>query len=431
MSKVIPFERVNLQENSLVVGDCLDWLKKIPSNSVQTCYIDPPFFSGKSYEIIWGNGWETRSFGDRWKGGLKYYAEWMRVRIKEIHRVLRKNGSIFLHCDRHANHYLRMVLDEIFGENNFINEIIWSYQRWTGKTKAFQRTHDNIYYYVKDKNSDYVFNVLYESFSEKSQHKSPRHTTIKNGKLNQVYLEGKRLKAMRNVWEISYLNSQAKERCGYKTQKPIELIKRIIQCSSFPNDIILDCFAGGGSTAVAAIDLGRKFILGDVSPVAIKVTAARLKERKNFTNFRILNTPRTKVEWLNMDGKEFEKKICEFQGWEHSGKDGADGNIDGWANKGQVPVQIKNWTNSVGEKPIKEFVGTLLGLKKKRGFFVAWKYTTRVYDFLIDIEKDHGVKIELKTVEEILEGIIISSDEKMKIEEYYKNKKCIISEDAA
>ena len=129
--------------------------------------------------------------------------------------------------------------------------------------------------------------------------------------------------------------------------------------------------------------------------------------------------------------KSLKKKICEFRGWDHSGHNGPDGNIDGWANKGQIPVQIKNWSNAVGEREIKEFVGTLLGRKKKRGFFVAWKYTTKVYDYLVDIEKETGIKIELKTVKEILEGIMISSDEKMKIEEYYKNKKCSISDDAA
>ena len=150
--------KIDLKKNSVVVGDCLEWLKFIPSNSIDMCYIDPPFFSNKNYEIIWGNGYELRSFGDRWKGGIKSYIVWMEERVKEIHRVLKDTGSIFLHCDWRASHRLRVILDDIFGEKNFLNEIIWTYNRWTTKSKTFQKIHDNIFWYSKSRN--YKFNTL-------------------------------------------------------------------------------------------------------------------------------------------------------------------------------------------------------------------------------------------------------------------------------
>ena len=184
---------------------------------------------------------------------------------------------------------------------------------------------------------------------------------------------------------------------------------------------------GGGTTAVAAMELGRKFIVGDVSPVAVKVTAARLKERKGFSDFEILNYPRTKQGWLDMDGHEFAEKICMLHGWECNEKKSGDGGIDGWANKGKVPIQIKNHSKAIGINHLKNFVASMG--KASDGIFVAWKYTTQCYDFLIDAEKIFKKKIQLLTVEELLgNGIIISSDEFMRIQQYYKERKCPLPE---
>ena len=128
---------IDVSKNNIMVGDCLDWLKEIPSKSVDMCYIDPPFFSNRNYEIIWGNGYELRSFGDRWKGGVKTYIVWMEERVKQIHRVLKDTGSIFLHCDWRASHRLRVMLDDVFGERNFVNEIIWCYKSGGASSKYF------------------------------------------------------------------------------------------------------------------------------------------------------------------------------------------------------------------------------------------------------------------------------------------------------
>ena len=236
---------------------------------------------------------------------------------------------------------------------------------------------------------------------------------------------------MHDCWvDINFIPPTGKERCGYRTQKPLSLLKRIIECSTNEGDVILDCFTGGGTAAVAAMELDRKFIVGDVSPVAVKVTAARLKERKGFSDFEILNYPRTKQGWLDMNGHEFAEKICMLHGWECNEKKSGDGGIDGWANKGKVPIQIKNHSNAIGINHLKNFVASMG--KASDGVFVAWKYTSQCYDFLIDAEKIFKKKIQLLRVEELLgNGIIISSDEFMKIQTYYRERKCPLPEKAA
>ena len=115
---------IDLYKNTIVCGDCCNeqgvgWLNAIPDNTIDLIYIDPPFFSNKNYEIVWGNGYEERSFEDRFKGGIEHYIAWMKPKIKEAKRVLKDTGSIFLHCDWHASHRLRCLLDDVFGEKKF------------------------------------------------------------------------------------------------------------------------------------------------------------------------------------------------------------------------------------------------------------------------------------------------------------------------
>src|SRR5215211_9283947 len=114
-----------IETGVLYCGDNLQRLSLLPSESVDLIYLDPPFFSNRNYEVIWGDEAEVRSFEDRWEGGINYYVGWMRDRVMEMHRVLKPTGSIYLHCDWHASHYLKVMLDEFFGSNMFVNEIVW------------------------------------------------------------------------------------------------------------------------------------------------------------------------------------------------------------------------------------------------------------------------------------------------------------------
>ena len=151
-------------ENKIINGDCLTAIPKhIKPESVDLIYLDPPFFSGKPYEIIWGSGAELKAYGDRWKGGVNHYIKWMRPRIEQIHRSLKKSGNFFIHADYRAIHYLRVMCDDIFGYKRLVNEIIWCYNVGGRSKKRLGRKHDTILWYVKSNN--YCFNGTWLLFT--------------------------------------------------------------------------------------------------------------------------------------------------------------------------------------------------------------------------------------------------------------------------
>ena len=206
----------------------------------------------------------------------KSYLAYMAVRLLEMRRLLKPTGSIYLHCDPTMSAYLRLLLDSIFGRKAFRNEIVWSYQRWTGATKHFQRMHDTLWFYAL---ASAGFNMLTESYSAKSQHKGARRTVFVAGQMEQSYTgDVSRQKAMRDVWDISYLNSQAKERTGYPTQKPLALLRRIIEASSNPGGMVLDPFAGCATACIAAEQLGREWAGIDISAKAAELVERRMRD---------------------------------------------------------------------------------------------------------------------------------------------------------
>lgn len=138
-----------LDTGVLYCDDNLHRLVQIPSESIDLIYLDPPFFSNRTYEVIWGDEAEVRSFEDRWEGGIQVYTDWMRERMIEAHRVLKPTGTLYLHCDWHASHYLKVMMDGIFGANNFQNEIAWCYNVGGKSRKRWARKHDTILFYSK------------------------------------------------------------------------------------------------------------------------------------------------------------------------------------------------------------------------------------------------------------------------------------------
>jgi adenine specific DNA methylase Mod len=157
-----------LQTGVLYCDDNLERLSVLPSESVDLIYLDPPFFSNKIYEVIWGDEAEVRSFEDRWEGGIQLYINWMRGRLMEMHRVLKPTGSLYLHCDPNASHYLKVMMDGVFGMSNFQNEIVWERSSTRSSiSRIYRRAHDVIFFYAKSNSRS--FNLQYKELSEASK----------------------------------------------------------------------------------------------------------------------------------------------------------------------------------------------------------------------------------------------------------------------
>jgi len=166
-----------METEVIYCGDCSEVMGRyIPDSSIDLIYADPPFFTEQSYEVIWGNGYERRAFEDRWKGGLQNYISWMDAKLKECHRVLKNSGSMYLHCDWHAGHYLKRKMDEIFGENRLVNDIIWkrtAAHSGEGVIRKYGTVHDNILFYTKT--DQYIFLPQYTEYSKEYVEKFYNH----------------------------------------------------------------------------------------------------------------------------------------------------------------------------------------------------------------------------------------------------------------
>ena len=293
--------------NKLIQGDCLSACAYLKDKNIKIdlVYIDPPFASGANYakKIYLRNGGketieaedntigEEIMYGDIWQ--KEDYLNWLYERLLVIRDVMSETASIYVHLDWHIGHYVKILMDEIFGGENFRNEIIWSYRRWTAPSKNFQSMHDTIYYYRK--NEEKVFNSVYVKPSNEEKGVKENYKRDESGKLFRWQsFNGKRYKIYRNekgvpigdVWDISFVHPSGYERVDYATQKPEKLLERIIKASSDKGMIVADFFSGSGTTAKVANDLGRKFIACDIGINAIQTTRDRLV--KSGVNFDIL-----------------------------------------------------------------------------------------------------------------------------------------------
>lgn len=267
----------------LINNDCLVALQSVDNESVDMAYLDPPFFTQKKQVLKDSNG-QQYEFSDEWES-RETYLIYIKERLLEVKRVLKDSGTIFLHCDSTASHYLKILMDEVFGENNFQSEIIWSYKRWSNSKKGLLAGHQTIYFYSKTKN--YKFNTLFCDYSpttnldqilqERVRNNKGKSTYRRDVDGNVVWGKEKQGVPLSDVWEIPFLNPKAKERTGYPTQKPVELLERIIKISTNEGDTVLDPFCGSGTTLVAAKLLGRKFIGIDMNSAAIELSKKRLQ----------------------------------------------------------------------------------------------------------------------------------------------------------
>ena len=244
-------------------GDNLPVLQSIPSDFIDLVYIDPPFNTNKvqSRTVLEKNQVLSEMF---YIDKFDDYYSFLYERLKEIHRVLSHRGTLYFHIDYREVHYCKLLLDMVFGRENFLNEIIWAYDFGGRPRNKWPCKHDNILVYTKSQ--DYIFNAdKIDRIPYMAPGLQKDKERVKKGKLPT------------DVWWHTIVHTNGKEKTGYPTQKPINILKRIIQASSFSDSIVLDCFAGSGTTGAACLELGRKFILVDNNKQALDVMQMRFK----------------------------------------------------------------------------------------------------------------------------------------------------------
>ncbi len=246
----------------LRICDNLELMAEIQYNTIDLIYCD----------ILYGTGRKFADYQDLKPIRSEIESHYI-PRIKEMYRILKPTGSIYLQMDTRINHWIRCIMDDIFGYGNFRNEIIWHYRTMKNDTKQFKEKHDNILFYSKSK--DYTFNAD-DVRIEHTEATKKRYKRAKSG-FTQGELKDKG-KIPNDVWDDCYLvnNQFTRESVGYATQKPKALIERIIKASSNEGDLVADFYLGSGTTAVVCKELNRNFIGCDINPKAIEITKARL-----------------------------------------------------------------------------------------------------------------------------------------------------------
>jgi len=321
----VQFGHSDLEPNRLFWGDNLHVMRQLPSESIDLIYIDPPFFSGRNYNVIFGDQNELRSFSDIWEGGMPGYLIWLNARLYEMKRLLKKTGSIYVHCDHHASHYIKVEMDKIFGHENFVNEIVWCYSEREVSKKSFNRKHDVILLYARnEKQRIFNYKEITLAYSE-GTFKKFNLTDKQDGRKFQIrggggHLTGKQGLSLQDEskypqWTyrdyiddkegifvrdwidyIPFVNRAAKERIGYPTQKPEKLLQIFIKAASNEGDVVADFFTGGGTTVAVAQHLGRRWIACDQSRVAVAITADRQTRQVEEQTGKILPVPDFTVE---------------------------------------------------------------------------------------------------------------------------------------
>jgi DNA modification methylase len=451
-----------IEKNLLICDDNLNALDDLIKKGIKVdlIYLDPPFFSNKHYEVVWGDEAEVRSFKDRWAGGINVYIEWMRERVAKMLNVLKDNGSFYLHCDYHASHYLKIMLDEIFGGQKFINEIQWQRTSSHGDSKKWAHVHDTIFFYAGDSftwnpqylahDPTYVSNFYrytdsrgiyrldhiirsssmgprpnlayeYKGYTPKwgwrmvrekieTLDKDKRIERSKSGRpYLKRYLHEQKGTLISSLWiDIPPVSPQAAERLGYPTQKPEGLLERIIKASSNKGDVVLDPFCGCGTAMAVSQCLGRKWIGIDISPTAINLIEKRLEKLGAIKNkdFETVNMPTTLSELRALEPFEFQNWVINEMRAKQSKKLSADFGLDGYYDKtiftDKAGIQVKQ-SEHVGRNVVDNFETALSRAKFDKGFIVAFSFSKGSHEEVARKKKE-GVDIKLIKVEDLLLG---------------------------
>jgi len=412
-------------ENTLYYGDNLDILRRdIKDENVDLIYLDPPFKSGKDYNILYKEGDGTKSaaqikvFEDTWhwdrlaqttfeeitegefpqkakdliiafkhflgENDMMAYLVMMTPRIQELHKVLKPTGSIYLHCDSTASHYLKLVMDSVFGKENFRNEIIWHYFLGGKAKRFFARKHDSIFFYNKSDRWIFNYREVERRLFKKPSLGSHKEIVERNGSWYSKV-------GMDDVWDIPGVFNLSKEHLGYPTQKPEALLERIIKASSNEGDIVLDPFCGCGTTIGVAEKLKRKWIGIDITHLAITLIKRRLKDTfGDETKYKIIGEP------VDLQGAAelAEQNRYQFQWWalglvgarpiKSEQKKGTDRGKDGYIyfyddlkrkEVKKIIIQVKSGHAKVSD--IRDLRGVIEREKAQIGVFITLQKPTK------------------------------------------------------
>jgi len=442
-----------LKTNVLYYGDNLKILREhIPDNSIDLIYLDPPFNSKKDYNILFkeNGGVESeaqiKAFTDTWHwtqsaqntyhdivttGPLKVgqligalhdaigqndvmaYLVMMTARLIELHRVLKPTGSLYLHCDPTMSHYIKLILDQIFGASNFQNEIIWFYKTGGASAKRFARKHDTIFFYTKS--GRYRFNPQKEKSYMMHEYGFKKSNFQKDelGQYSWVYTK--------DVWEIPAVGSATKERLGYPTQKPFDLLERITKASSKEGDVVLDPFCGCGTTIVAAQKLNRRWIGIDITHLAITLMKNRIQDSFGNIPIEVIGEPEDLAgarALAHQDRYQFQywalglikaRPLGEKKKGADKGIDGVIQFIDDASGKAKrAVVQVKSGhvsVNAVRELKavaVHDALGIFITLEPPTQPMLTEAVSTGIYHSP-GWDKDYP-KIQILTIEELLQG---------------------------
>lgn len=420
--------------NRLYFGDNLEVLRGlIPDESVDLVYLDPPFNSKRNYNIFLKSpeGLDSHAqltaFDDTWRWGaqaeVEYddvlggkntdvasllkalrefmsesdtmaYLTFMANRLVELHRVLKPTGSVYLHCDPTASHYLKLLMDAVFGSKNFQNEIVWSYRGGGISASRWGRRHDILLFYSKGDTWTFNADPVREEYSPESLERLKyKARSFRANKTYENYEANPLGKHPDDVWPMQPIMPSAKERLGYPTQKPIALLERVILASSNEGDVVLDPFCGCGTALHAAQLHGRAWIGIDVTHLAVALVERRLKAAFPKVRFEVHGTPTTldgAAELAERDKYEFQNWACSLVDvWPYkAGKKGADQGIDGvrWfkdidkATRDRVDrkiiVSVKGGKN-VGVPMVRDLVGTMKRVEASIGLFITLAQPTQ------------------------------------------------------
>ena len=389
-----------MEINKIIHGNCVEKLSEIEANKVDLIYFDPPFFTQRKHSLTNKDNSKTYEFDDKYNS-IEEYLELVENVLLESKRVLKNTGSVFLHCDKTASHNIRVVMDKIFGRENFQSEIIWSYKRWSNAKKGLLNSHQVIFFYSKTQ--DFKFNTLYTDYSattnldqilqDRERNENGKSVYKKDENGNVILGKEKKGVPLSDVWEIPYLNPKAKERTGYPTQKPVLLLNQILNIVTDEGDLVVDPFCGSGTTCVSAKSLKRQFIGIDISKDAVELANSRLEEMV-ISESNLLNKGTSEYQEKTEKELAILQNINAFPVQRNSGIDGfLKDHFEGMP----VPVKIQGEYETI-EDAIEKLEKASLGRDYKMKILIQTRETgiSRLFGFDYDVTILKSLELQTK-----------------------------------